>query len=308
MTRASEPRLLPTVRSGDRATAFHVLVPAAGVTISFQGCPVLAREFLRIGRCWQAAPVEARTGRTLPQVTIRRGPGGYEWVSSDRPPPLLWRQERVPRTIMDALCDLHDVLIDWYLAAHPRHLCLHAAAIEMAGGLVVMPCVGKSGKSTLTVALAARGWRIFGDDVLALAPRASVGRSLGLLPRLRLPLPANVSQAIGGFLAARPAPIGRSWQYVGLEAGEVAGLDEACPIKALMFLERRATGAASLAPVAPAEAMQELVLQNIARGTTPVRAFDRLLHFLAGTKPMRLTYASLTDACRLLEHTCGTSS
>src|SRR6266700_2611993 len=93
------------------------------------------------------------------------------------PKPALWN-EHPPVSAMQVVCDVHDVLFDWFLKASPRHLCLHGAAVRIGGGLVCFPSVQKTGKSTLCVALAARGHTVYGDDVLAIEPEESRGVAL----------------------------------------------------------------------------------------------------------------------------------
>ena len=110
-----------------------------------------------------------RTDRGAPDAEIAREGDGegdaFVWSSAARPKPHLW-DKRPPETAMSVVTDIHDVFIDWFLADHPELLCLHAGAVEMGEGLVVFPSVGKSGKSTLAVTLAARGRRFICDDVL----------------------------------------------------------------------------------------------------------------------------------------------
>lgn len=61
-------------------------------------------------------------------------------------------------------------MIEWGLnwavstMAHP-YLSFHAAALERDGRALVMPAPPGSGKSTLTAALAHRGWRLMSDEI-----------------------------------------------------------------------------------------------------------------------------------------------
>ena len=67
---------------------------------------------------------------------------------------------------VDAACSFIVDLIRAYIAAAPSLLCLHGAAAEFAGRLVVFPTPYRSGKSTLTAYLAAAGVRVYADDIL----------------------------------------------------------------------------------------------------------------------------------------------
>lgn len=72
---------------------------------------------------------------------------------------------------------------------------LHAGAARVGDGLIVLPGDSLSGKSTLSLQLAARGARFVGDDRLLVGDGAAlggeggpVGVALGLTPRVRLPI------------------------------------------------------------------------------------------------------------------------
>lgn len=57
-------------------------------------------------------------------------------------------------------------------------LLLHAGAVERDGLALVLPAVPGSGKSTLTSALAQRGWRLLSDEFGAYDPQADVFRAV----------------------------------------------------------------------------------------------------------------------------------
>ncbi|MFT7722599.1 MAG: HprK-related kinase A [Roseateles sp.] len=74
-------------------------------------------------------------------------------------------------------------MIEWGLnwavstMAHP-YLSYHAAALERDGRALVMPAPPGSGKSTLTAALAHRGWRLMSDEITLYDPAG--GRVTGM--------------------------------------------------------------------------------------------------------------------------------
>ena len=61
--------------------------------------------------------------------------------------------------------------LNWSIAtsAH-HHLMFHAAAMERDGRALLLPAVPGSGKSTLSAALAHRGWRLLSDEFGLIAP------------------------------------------------------------------------------------------------------------------------------------------
>jgi len=62
--------------------------------------------------------------------------------------------------------------LNWAVTAHAHHFVVyHAAVLERDGRAVVLPAPPGSGKSTLTAALAQRGWRLLSDELALLDPR-----------------------------------------------------------------------------------------------------------------------------------------
>ena len=62
--------------------------------------------------------------------------------------------------------------LNWAVTAHAHHFVVyHAAVLERDGRALVLPAPPGSGKSTLTAALAQRGWRLLSDELALLDPR-----------------------------------------------------------------------------------------------------------------------------------------
>lgn len=69
--------------------------------------------------------------------------------------------------------------LNWAVTAHAhQYIVYHAAVLERGGRALVLPAPPGSGKSTLTAALAQRGWRLMSDELALLDPRD--GRLYGL--------------------------------------------------------------------------------------------------------------------------------
>lgn len=281
-----------------RANVVHVELAEAGWLLEIEGCPATVDGLPRILAGWGLRTSLSR-GSARARIW-RRGRKSFGWESPKGvTAPVLWT-ERPPETETDVLCDIHDVLIDWYLAENPNHLALHGAAAKLGSGLVVFPTLTKTGKSTLMVELARRGVKIFCDDVLALEPKHSHGAALGLMPRLRNPLPRTATPAFRKFVAECRGPTDRRWIYVTLPDRVFAPLGTATPIRSLVFLERKARGAARLEAADAAEMLQELVAQNIAKGIRAGAILSRLAALTAVATSHRLTYSATEDAAKLL--------
>jgi hypothetical protein len=72
------------------------------------------------------------------------------------------------------------------LLSHRGELVLHASAVRLPRGAVVMLAAAGSGKSTLAAALGRRGARVLGDDAVALATNAKAVVARAAYPGLRL--------------------------------------------------------------------------------------------------------------------------
>jgi hypothetical protein len=206
---------------------------------------------------------------------------------------------------MDVICDVHDVIFDWFLKDNPWHLCLHAAAVRMGRGLVCFPSVHKTGKSTLCVALAALGQTVYSDDVVPIEPMKNWGVAMGIMPRLRRPLPARLDPSLREFIAERKGPADGDWLYVKLRGAEVAPFGQQAPIAALVFLDRKRQSRAQLKPIDNSEMLRELILQNFADQIPPVSVMDRLLTITKNAQCCRLQFDRVLDAANLLVEEFG---
>jgi hypothetical protein len=294
-------------RAGSRhaENSEHTIVLALGAfgwTIAFVDCPEVVEGLEAILTGWRLR----RLPSAVPQradAQVQKTRNGFAWRSKRMAKPQLW-DEHPPTTPMQVVCDVHDVLFDWFLKANPRHLCLHGAAVRIGGGLVCFPSVQKTGKSTLSVALAARGHTVYGDDVLAIEPRESRGAAMGMAPRLRKPLPENIGSRLLRFVRERAGPSDRRWVYVELGKGEIAPLGDAVPITAFVLLQRGTSGA-KLDPVGKSEMLKEILLQNFAREVPPAETLDRLTQLTERVRCYRLRYGSVASAARLIEQRFG---
>jgi hypothetical protein len=289
-------------RATDPERTILLSLGAFGWTIAFTDCPEVLEGLEAILTGWRLRRLPSAASRR-PDAQVRRTRAGFAWRSNCMPKPALW-DEHPPVSAMQVVCDVHDVLFDWLLKANPRDLCLHGAAARIGEGLVSFPSVQRAGKSTLCIALAARGHTIYGDDVLAIEPEESRGVALGIAPRLRKPLSKSLDARLLRFVNERAGPADRRWVYVGLRDGEIAPLGETAPIEAFVLLQRGARGS-RLEPVPKSEMLKEILLQNFAHQVPPVEMLDRLMQLTHRALCYRLSYGSVASAVRLIENSFG---
>ncbi|MCV2872085.1 PqqD family protein [Defluviimonas sp. WL0050] len=202
---------------------------------------------------------------------------------------------------IDAVCDMI-VELSWEMLRSGQWLmCLHAAAIEMAGRLVIVPNVRRSGKSTLTACLARRGYPIFSDDFVPVRlgdDGILMGHANGICPRLRLPLPKDFSAGFRDWVEADPGPANSRYKY--LTGPVLPPNGTARPLGAIVILDRRPNASTELQPMDEGAAMKALLHQNFARSVHSATILNVLKVLLSVIKPLRLSYANAEVAADFL--------
>lgn len=246
-----------------------------------------------------AGPDAPRPGLRL----SRTREGAWRRVSPRHATPGAARQ-KVRRGLVEAVCGFHYELIDWYAEEHPEQVFLHAAAAELGEGLVLLPAVSRAGKSTLSLYLALRGARCFGDDVLGVEATSAQGVALGMLPRLRRAAPGAESPALQAFVRRHRVLASPNRIYVDPGPGRVAPRGEKAPIAAVVLLDRRPRGPTRLTPLSPADALEALLRQafgRLAAGPT----LDTLCRVAGGARCLGLAYSDPARAADLLMRRLG---
>ena len=288
--------------AGPTAT-IYLTVKGLPRPIEFHDCPELADAIAAVLCGWEVRRL-SWSGEE-PLVRFRRHRRGYFW---DAP----WRvgsageRRSASKTAIEAVCDFHYEFVGWYEREKPDHFCLHCASALIGGRLVLFPSTHKAGKSLLCAQLALDGARIFGDDVVGIDPQAGHGIALGMLPRIRLPVPRrNVGEALRAFLAERRGPSDEECQYVDLREDEIAGFGEAAPIGAIVILKRRDSGPAALEPIDAGAALKAMIAQNFALKKPPLSIFEELRRITLACRSPRLCYADLAEASGVLRRAFG---
>jgi hypothetical protein len=203
---------------------------------------------------------------------------------------------------LDAANGLAGALVAEYVAARPDMVCLHAGSAQVGGGLCVLVGESLAGKSSVAMQLAATGYRLFGDDRLALRPAAAVGECLGLHPKLRLPLPDDAGPLLNEFVEAYTEIRSDEAAYLHPWDTEAASFGETAKLTALVALERGAEGdePAVLEPAPAADIIRALV-SNVFAPHMSAEALVTTMTALARDVPgYRLRWTSTRAAARLL--------
>lgn len=229
-----------------------------------------------------------------PAISIQRASCCYRIASP-------WLDEPVvERTEVGAVFSLSAELGRAFAEERPEQLCLHCAAVETDGRLILFPNSENAGKSTLVTGLAARGLRLVADDVLAISERSQHGIALGVAPRLRLPLPPSVSASFRDFVESHRGPCDKEFLYLTLPARRLAPHGHAVRLGATIVLDRRRSASVKLTPLSKGRALRQLIIQNFAPDGTSVTAIDRAYRVIKRTPCFEFTYSDLDQAVDFL--------
>jgi HprK-related kinase A len=199
--------------------------------------------------------------------------------------------------------------LNWYLAERCNtHLLLHAGVVERGGAGVILPAQPGSGKSTLTAALVASGFRLLSDEFGA--ARLGDGRCVPMLRPISLK-----NESIGIIARLRPgAPLGPT--FAGTRRGNVAhlGPDAAsveqrrlpATIRLIVFPRFEAGAGMTLEPMPRARAFAKLSVNSFNYEVLGPAGFDAVGRLIEGADCYQLVYGDLADAVpaigRLLGH------
>jgi len=260
--------------------------------IAFHNVPELPKLLPRVLRGWRSAAADADN---TPDLTVTGLDDGYRidapWLSKP-----MYRRDTVA-----ALCGLVAEMIRAETFDQPELLCLHSAGTLFGDRLVIFPSTYLAGKSLLSSCLAARGVRLFSDDILFFDPRSGRAIAPGLQPRLRLPLPEGLAPEFQEFIAARAGLQGQRYLYLDLDRNRLAPKRLSAEVGGFVLLERREGVRASLEPVSPAEMLRNLIWQNFARALPASQILDALDSAVQRVDCYCLRYDHLAEAVDVLQ-------
>lgn len=261
--------------------------------IEFDGCENLLPILRQVLGSWSFAAVVSGEGET--PIRLSRLGEGYRlespWLEEAR-------EETDPVTIVCAFV----VDLVRALAEDDRSLlCLHCAAAAYGDRLVLFPNWYRAGKSLLMARLAAQGRKIWADDVMPITA-SGAGMSLGLAPRLRLPLPSAADDCFRGFVESAAGPRNHRYLYLDLPESRLARFGACLPLGAVVLLDRQEGVPARLEGLPRGESMRRIILQNFARSGPATDILLRVRQIAEGCPCYKLTYADLEEAASLLEN------
>lgn len=269
--------------------------------VDIVGCDELFSGLKEILRGWDLVELAA-SDSVEPAMVITRQGDIYDWLL---PSGRLTAHDLFgrPESIASALSDVHYLLNGWFVDRFSEYFTLHCAAVRFADEVVLFPGGHRAGKSLLTVALAAGGHMVFGDDVVAIDPAANEALALGMLPRVRLPLPPQaMGRKLRDFLDTHATLGDVEQQYLDPGPDRLADIGMSLPIRAIVQLKRsNKAGPASLADVSRGVALRALISQNYSTAMPASVVFDHLHNIVSAASCHTMTYHSVEDAVSVLE-------
>jgi len=254
----------------------------AHLTMFMGGWPVR-----RVGDGRTANPDIDVIEHTDGEISVRvSGPGGSEVSCAD---------------VFEAANALAGGLIASFVARKPNRICLHAGAARIGNGLAVLLGESLAGKSSVALHLASAGYRLFADDRLAVeAPKdgcaGAQGLCLGLMPKLRLPLPADCGARFAEFVDGYTEIRNEEVAYLKLWDGETASFGEMAPVAALIVLDRRDDGPAQLDSESRAAMVKALLGNCFAPHIEAARLVALVTRIVETCACYRVTFASSREA------------
>ena len=173
-----------------------------------------------------------------------------------------------------------------------RYLLLHAASVERDGRALVLTGASGSGKSTLSAVLAAKGWRLMGDEFALIDPASGLLHAFPRLVSLK-------NGAIGEVAGARLGPLLRNTpkgdiRHLVPDAAAVAAMDRPARIAAVVF---PAFGHhAAVRPVPASEAFVRLTQASTNYTALGERGFGALTDLVGRAPAVAIDYPDSASA------------
>lgn len=266
--------------------------------VAFSGCETLYPLLSTVLRDWPMEKIDAGNDWKS-AIWLQKIAGRYWRHSQWLPQPAGFRDP------VDTVCDFIVDLIHAYVAEHAKFLCLHGAALELKTGLMVFPNTYRAGKSILALKLVSCGARLFSDDVLPIGQEGNSGTALGILPRLRLPLPETAGGTLTRFIDQQSGPQNTRYRYIRLNENELAKLGTEAPVTAITLLRRSPGAKPALQPGKRSDVVRDMILRNFARQNPAIEIVDRLHAIVEQAECFTLTYDTPGQAAALLEEAFG---
>lgn len=182
-----------------------------------------------------------------------------------------------------------------------RYLLLHASVVERDGRALLMTGESGAGKSTLAALLAARGWRLMGDEFALIDPASGLVHAFPRLVSLKNAAIGVVEKAVpnarfGPLLAGTPKG---DIRHLVPDAQSVAAMDH--PARPALLLFPRFGLETAMRPVPPSEVFVRLTQASTNYVAMGERGFDALTGLVGQIPAQAIDYPDTQTAIDLVE-------
>lgn len=194
--------------------------------------------------------------------------------------------------------------LNWAVTAHAHHYVVyHAAVLERGGRALVLPAPPGSGKSTLTAALAQRGWRLLSDELALLDPRDGQLYGLARPVNLKNQAIALMRAFAPGAVLTEPVPdtLKGTLSLMKAPGDAIARVREGARAAWVVVPSFEAGAEASLEPLPKAQAHLLLAEQAFNYDIHGVDGFEATANLVDGADCHAFTYSRLDDAVRIFD-------
>ena len=234
-------------------------------------------------------------------ITVDRRWGRYAVARSGR------RKRTIVRTTRGAAEEIGRALMNRAIGQRDDQVGLHAGAVRIGSGAVLLMGEAFVGKTSIVTHLAAAGHHVVADDCVIVRFAGARGPSavaLGFAMLIRLPLPEGTDPAADAFVAARSSRWTDGHVLVRPNPGEGAAFGEETGISALVHLQRDATSC-EISAVSSPEAVRTLTVMAWNPRLSTERFMGGIAPLAIGLPTFRLRFHDSADAARLLRSHFG---
>jgi hypothetical protein len=185
---------------------------------------------------------------------------------------------------------------------------VHAAAVAGPHGAVLLPARSGEGKSTLTAALLDAGFRLLGDDTVALSDAVEARPA---------PFPICLKEGAWTLLSARFPQLaqaathrrmdGKMVRYLFPKSRDQIEEPAGCyPIRWIVFPRRSEDDVARLVPMRKADALARLTAEfSPLAGGLSERQIERLVRWIKAVECFELRFADVDEGVEHITRLCG---
>lgn len=274
---------------------------AAGQIMELRNCSELIEPLSSITRGWNIRP-DGDADDSPAAIRIWRIEGRYYW---DMPYPGPFGGFDEPLTDPLHLLDqLYKHIEEFYSLENPAHFYLRSAAVEIDNKLILLFGKGKTENTTLAMILASRGHRVFADSRIAVDTETSHCFSIGVVPRLQLPLSDDKGARKASLLAKENlGPHSSSFAFVELPERLLAPKGTSNDVSGLISLEWSGQPIdTTLQPTNNAETLKAVIPLHYGGEISARRAFTALHKNVREAESFVLRYADAEDAADAIEN------